>query len=250
MSQRNDVLYQTTKVSVRRLVVIGALSGMAVLGSVAIASASTSHSSMPKARPLHGHARLPGARPVVDGKVTGLEAGSFTVLDRSATSYTVTVKGTTIYRELNQSSVGIGDVKTGSFVDVLGSVSGTTVTATVVRIEAHEPLAPRLHPVGVRPAAAGRVTAIGTKSFTIENRAGTSLTVDVTDSTTFEEHGVASASFGGIKTGNFAVVSGTITGTTIEATDVHFGDRRFHGGPLGASIFGHMQRVPGGSSEL
>jgi len=244
--KQNDSPYRTTKVSVRRLVAIGTLSGVAVLGGVSIASASTTHSSTPKTHPLQGRAGLYGARPTVDGKVTGLGTGSFTVLDRSSKSYMVIVTGATTYREHSMGSVGIGDVKVGTFVDVLGGVSGTTVTATAVRIETQEQPNPSVHPMGTRPDAAGKVTSLGTSSFTIENRAGTSLTVDVTNSTTFEEPGVASSSFGAIKVGSFAAVSGTITGTTVDATDVRFGSRHSLIGPMGASGLGHMPRIPGG----
>lgn len=246
VSKQIDFPYRETKVSVRRLVALGTLSGVAVLSGVAIASASTTQSSTPKSHPLHARAGLHRARPVVDGKVTGLGTGSFTVLDKSSKSYTVTVTGTTTYKEHNVSSVGIGDVKAGTFVDVLGSVSGTDVTATKVRIETQERPASPMRPMGVRPDAAGKITALGTKSFTIQDRAGRSISVDVTGSTTFDEPGATSPSFGSIKVGDFAAVSGTITGSTIDATDVHFGDRHPLGGHMGAPDFRHMPAMPGG----
>ena len=253
MSKQNDSPNRATKVSVRRLVAIGTLSGAAVLSGVTIASASTTHASTPKTHPLHMGAGPRGARPVVDGKVTGLGSGSFTVLDRSSKSYTVTVTGTTIFREHNVSSPGIADVKVGTFVDVLGGVTGTTVAATVVRIETHEPPNAPIHPMGSLPDAAGRVTALGTSSFTIEDLAGKSLTVDVSGTTTYEERGATPSTFGGIKVGDFAAVAGTITGSTVAATDVHFGDRHPLHGPMGARGFGPMGSMsdgPGGAPGM
>ncbi|HUY05863.1 MAG TPA: DUF5666 domain-containing protein [Acidimicrobiales bacterium] len=246
MSTKFDTLYPTTKVSLRRLVVIGALSGAAVIGGVTIASASTAHQSKSELHPFHslkglnGFGGLRGPRPVVDGKVTAVGTGSFTVLDRSSTSYTVSVTGTTTYKEHNVSSVGVGDVQVGTFVDIVGSVSGTSVTATEVRIETGEPTVVPSHSMGIRPDARGRVTALGTSSFTITNWAGKSLIVDTTDATTFEARGITSPSLADIKVGDFAAVRGTITGTTVAATNVHFGDGHPFRGPNGSPDFGRV----------
>ena len=109
----------------------------------------------------------------------------------------------------------------------------------------------QLHPAGlrhagVRPVAAGKVTALGSNSFTITDRAGSSLTVGVTTTTTYVERGVTSPVFGDIKVGDFVALSGTITGTTVNATNVHFGTGIRHGGPLGTPGAGHMPEMPGG----
>ena len=245
MSKQIDTPYRKTKVSVRRLVAIGALSGALIFGGVAIASASTAHLLQPKVHPLHGFGGPYGARPVVDGKVTAVGTGSFTVLDRSLVSYTVTVTGTTMYKEHNVSSVGIGDVKVGTFVDVAGSVSGTTVTATEVRIETHESTVPPLRPLRARPDAVGRVIALGMSSFTIKDRAEGSLTVDTNNATTYEEPGVTSPSFRDIKVGDVVAVWGTTTGSSVDATDVHIGDRHPLGTPMGSPDFDRMPRLQG-----
>ncbi len=250
MSKQIDSQYRTTKVSVRRLVALGVLSGAAVLSGVTVASASTARASTPNLSPPHPGAGLRGARPVVDGKVTGLGSGSFTVLDRSSKSYTVDVTGTTIYREHNASAPGIGDIKVGTFVDVLGSVTGTTVMATAVRIEAHEPHSAPFRPMGALPDAVGKVTSVGTTSFTIEDRTGKSMTVDVTGTTTYEEPGATSPSIGDIKVGDFAAVSGTVTGSTVVATNVHFGDRHPPRGHMRAPGFDGRDVMPGGPGGM
>lgn len=246
MSKNLGVSHRTTKVSVRRLMALGAISGVAVLSGVSIASASTTGSTTPGIRPLHVHGGLPGVRPVVDGKVTAVGAGGFTVLDRSSTSYTVTVTGTTTYTERNVSSAGIADVTVGTFVDVVGSVTGTNVTATRVRIEAQERPAMPMRRMGTLPAAAGKVTTVGTNTFTVVNRSGTSLTVDVSSSTTYVERGVTSGTFADLKVGDFAAVTGSVTGTTVTATAVHFGAARSIDGTPGSPGFDHRSPMAGG----
>jgi hypothetical protein len=85
-------------------------------------------------------------------------------------------------------------------------------------------------PGGTPPAAAGKVASIGTDSFTITDRSGTTVTVDVSSSTTYEDRSVTSASLSTLKVGDFVAVAGTSSSGTVTATSVMIGGP---GGPRG-----------------
>jgi hypothetical protein len=78
------------------------------------------------------------------------------------------------------------------------------------------------------PAAAGTVESVGTNSsgvdfFTVKAHDGTTVTVDVTSSTTYKDQKVTSPSFANVTTGEMVSVEGTTTSGTVTATSVLIG---------------------------
>jgi hypothetical protein len=88
------------------------------------------------------------------------------------------------------------------------------------------------------PAVAGTVESVGTGSFTVKDRAGTTVTVDVTSSTTYKDAGVASPTIADVTVGERVAVQGTTASGTVTATSVLIG-----GG------FGAGHRGPGRSGS-
>jgi preprotein translocase subunit YajC len=91
--------------------------------------------------------------------------------------------------------------------------------------------------------AFGSITAIGSNSFTVSSRAGTSETVDVSAATTYTGSSGALAGLSALKTGDDVIVEGTTAGTVVKATSVRviqpgagggFGGRGFGGGGSGS----------------
>ena len=196
-----------------------------------------------------GHRRRPGpptmgwTPPAAAGKVgTVTPPGTFTVLDaHSSTTTTVVVSGPVTYKEWGVTMPSFSSVQSGDYVIVVGTTSGSTVTPTSIII-----MVPR--PAPTPPAAIGKVTTIGTGTFTITGLKGTVWTIDVTDGvTTYSENGVTTPppSFNSLTTNDFVSVQGTLTGTTVSATSIRIFDPSLPvigwGGPV--PLVGHAPLV-------
>jgi hypothetical protein len=80
------------------------------------------------------------------------------------------------------------------------------------------------------------VATVGTSSFTIKTKDGTTVTVDVTSSTTYRDRGVASPTLANVTVGETVAAFGTETANTVAATSVAIGEPGGpggHGGPGG-----------------
>ena len=79
------------------------------------------------------------------------------------------------------------------------------------------------------PAAAGTVESVtagsvsGTGTFTVKGHDGTTVTVDVTSSTTYRDQKVTSPSFTNVTTGEMVSVEGTTASGVVTATSVLIG---------------------------
>jgi hypothetical protein len=131
-----------------------------------------------------------GGGPVVAGTVASMPVnGAFTITTHSGSTLTVDVGMNTTYIERGVSSPTLASVGVGDPVAVFGPTSGTTVSANEVRIWA-PPVA------SSQRCAAGTVASAPVGNvFTITVRGGSTLTVDVSPTTTtYMERGVSSAS--------------------------------------------------------
>ena len=93
------------------------------------------------------------------------------------------------------------------------------------------------------PAAMGTVASVGTGTFTLTAQDGTTVTVQVSSTTTYLDHGVSSPSLADVKVGAHVAVFGADTANTVTATKVAIdgpdgpdgpGGSRSPGGPGGA----------------
>jgi hypothetical protein len=154
-------------------------------------------------------------RPIVQGTVASVTTSptdSFTVMAKKGQTWTVTVTGSTTYTECKVTSPSFANIAVGDGVVVFGISTATdAVTATSVAI--------MQHPVVVGTVAS--VTTSPSDSFTVSAWKMQTVTVDVTGSTTYTEHGVTSPSFSNVTVGDLVAVYGTSAGaSTFDATSV------------------------------
>jgi hypothetical protein len=215
-------------------------------GGYGIAYAATGTGSPPtqKGAPNFGH-WFGGARPTVAGTVGAVGTNSFTIKGHNGATTTVDVSSSTTYEDHGVAHPTLANVKSGAFVAVAGSSSSGTVHATSVMIG--QAMGRRRGGQGgfgrfggARPAAAGTVGAVGTKSFTLKGHNGTTTTVDVTSTTTYEDQGVSHPTLANVKAGAFVAVTGSSSSGTVHATSVMIG------GPGGGS--GHGAPGPSGGT--
>jgi hypothetical protein len=166
--------------------------------------------------------------PTVGGTVTAESSGSFTLTARDGTAWTITTTGSTAYTLGVSSSAAAGkasDLTVGSVVVVQGtSATNNAMTAVTVRI--------RLPRVG------GEVTATSADTINITRRDGSTTTIHVSSSTTYQVAGQTSASLADVTVGMIVVAEGmqradgSIDATTVVAGTVMGGRGWF--GPYSA----------------
>ena len=160
---------------------------------------------------------------------------SFTITTGSSSSpatVTVDVSTRTTFKDPGVSSPGLANLAVGDQVQVVGTQAGTgTVDATAVSI----PSARDLGTVASVPLSTTAPT-----SFTIttgSSSSPTTVTVDVSTTTTFKDPGVSSPGLANLAVGDKVQVVGTQAGTgTVDATSVGLGSSA--GGPWGGGGFG------------
>ena len=184
----------------RRLAMGASVCAASALGAVALGA---------------GPASAATARRVVVGTVGTVGtpgASSFTVESGVAT-ITVDVASTTRYHDLGVATPTIANVTTGERVKVLGTTGGTDlVDATSVQVL---PIV-----VGRVVSTASLTTGSTTGSFTLGRGAAT-ITVDVSSTTKYLDHGASPATVANVKDGERVEVFGTVSGTnTVDASEV------------------------------
>jgi Domain of unknown function (DUF5666) len=216
---------RTTWLVVAVLVVaVGVVAGLVTANlSKSSPAATAPTSTIPSGTTPAGSPRLPNfTPPQVSGTVASVGSSSFTVTTRGGSTATVKVTSSTKF-----SGTGITDLsslKKGTVVAVYGTGTSSSVTAT--RVTAGFAGAGRggfpgggRFPGG-RPGAFGTITAIGSDSFTINSRGGTTETVDVTSATTYSSSAGTLSGLSSLKTGEDVIVEGTTSGSVVKATAV------------------------------
>jgi hypothetical protein len=116
------------------------------------------------------------------------------------------------------------------------SVAGAASSTTQSPPSASGSAAPadRLPGGGSPPAAVGTVKSVGDDTFAITTRDGTTVTVNVSSSTTYRDHDVSSPSLANVTVGEQVAVFGTDSANVVTATSVAIGAPPA-GAPGGAS---------------
>jgi preprotein translocase subunit YajC len=162
--------------------------------------------------------------------VKSVGSDTFTLTTHDGTTVTVDVSSSTTYVDPSATSATFSTIKVGDHVAVFGTDTSNTVTATKVAIgDAGGFGGPgggwggHGAPGGTPPAAFGTVKSVGSDTFTLTTHDGTTVTVDVSSSTTYREAGKSSASLSDVTVGSQVVVFGTDTSDTVTATSVGIG---------------------------
>jgi ABC-type lipopolysaccharide export system ATPase subunit len=154
----------------------------------------------------------------VFGTVVSVGVNSFVVTTHSGSKFIVNVTKETTYRDHDVTSPSFANIKVGEMVAVFGPETSGPVTAISVGIGTP----------GGRGGHSGRgafgvVATVGTNSFTITTHNGSTVTVDVTNATTYRDHRVTPPSFASIKVGEMVVAFGAETAGKVTATSVGIG---------------------------
>ena len=222
--------------STYRDLVVGA-AALAVLLSAGIASAQTT-TPAPAARASWagrgaGMSQMHRA-PGVFGTVSAISGDTLTVSSRgpgqsaAAISYSVDASGATVMKD-NATST-LSSVAVGDTVMVQGTVSGTSVTAAVIReglpqggamgkgAPGTKPAQGPMIPANGEPVVGGSISAISGDTLTVANKAGVTYSVDV--SSAFVEKGNATSSVSSVAVGDDVLIQGTVHGTSVSATSI------------------------------
>ncbi|MEA2675108.1 MAG: hypothetical protein QOI92_2300, partial [Chloroflexota bacterium] len=153
--------------------------------------------------------------------ITAISGSNISLKTADGWTRTITVDGGTTYAK-GDATVALGDLKVGDeigFRETKESDGSYTIDSVAV----------------ILPHAGGEVTAISGSTITVKDRDGSTVTITVTGSTTYDVAG-ATAKLSDIKVGMFLNAEGTQNGDgSLTATSVRAGD---HGGPGGRG-FGH-----------
>jgi len=220
-----------------------ALAVAVVVGATGIASAVTSSGSTTvPPNPFRADRTAPAAF----GTVQSVGANTFTLSTFNGSRLTVDVTGSTTYRDGVKSTASFADVVVGQHVAVMGSRAGSTLTATKVFIGVSG-----TGSFGAAPAAFGTVRSVGHDTFTLTTLAGSTITVDVTSSTTYADPKVTTPSFADVTVGQHVAAVGSRNGTTLHATKVLIGGHRRFGLHQGfggmPAAFGTVRSVGNGA---
>lgn len=138
----------------------------------------------------------------------------------SQTTYTIDATNAKITKDGSASSVG--SVAVGDTVMAQGTVSGTNVTATMLRDGV---LGKKGNEKGsMRPVVIGTVASVSGNTFTVTSKMGpagknATYTVDAANATVTKAG--TSSSVSNITTGDMIIVQGTVSGTNVTATTIH-----------------------------
>lgn len=132
--------------------------------------------------------------PRIGGTVTALTQDGFSLRTRDGSIWTVNVTSSTVYH-LDGAAGSRSDVTVGAAVVVEGTTgSGKTMTATSVTVQ---------------PARViGQISALGSNSFTVQTPQGKTVTVAVTNTTSYRIVGVPNPTFADLKAGMWVVAVG------------------------------------------
>jgi hypothetical protein len=170
--------------------------------------------------------------PKVAGKVTAVTSDSITVTIRGGTTKTIATTGTTAYR-LGGAAANHADVVVGSTILATGTEGANgSFTASTVAIEAQR--------------AAGTVSKTTASTITITRRDGSSQTINVDASTTYQVQGVPSAKLSDVAVGMKVAAAGRLNADgSLDATAVRAGNGRIKDGPKNHD--GTNQPAPSGA---
>jgi hypothetical protein len=182
-----------------------------------------------------------------------MTAGLFTVTGRKGATFTVNVTGATTFFEQGVTSGSFANVCVGDITFAKGDRTGMTVAATKVFVSTPRPPHAPAGAFGTVASVNGSSssTACGVAMtaglFTVTGHKGATFTVNVTGATTFVERGMAGASFATVCVGVTVFAKGTVTGTTVDATNVAIAKAR-HEEAHHHGVFGTVVSVNGVST--
>lgn len=182
---------------------------------------------------FHPKNNLKGNKPGIGGAIAAINGTTLIITGQDGTTYTVDAAKAKITRGFGPSTetLTLTDIKVGDNIGIIGTVSGTTVTAKVIidgvgMIRGKEiGAAEKLHTVGTVVDVSPYSFTVTVKNFHGKNKASaeaTTYTIDTTSNTNVTKDGTT-ASLGDIVSGQMVIVTGSINNDTktVAATKVN-----------------------------
>jgi hypothetical protein len=160
-----------------------------------------------------------------DITISAIDGSKLSLKTDDGWTRTISVGTSTTISKAGQ-PIEVGDLKVGDQI-VFGETKASDGSYTITAIRV------------VLPVVGGQVTAVGTDSITVDQRDGTSATIHVSASTTYDVNGNTSAKLSDVTVGSFLVAEGAQRSDgSLDASAVHAGLR----GGRGGGGMGHMFR--------
>lgn len=198
------------------IAVLGTLNGTTITATAVLLG------GIPHGMPPGGPDRGPG----ISGKVTAVSGTTLTVTGNNNTVYTITAanaKAEKMVAKEKPTAMDVSAIAVGDTVHVMGTLNGTTVTATNI-IDGVGMMMPRDGERGeMGHGTMGTVSAISGTTLTVTTRENTAYTVDFSSAKIVKAvKGSAPATItaAGISNGDTVLVQGTVNGTSIAATQI------------------------------
>lgn len=147
--------------------------------------------------------------------------------DQSSTTYTVNAASAKVMKQGEE--VALSRIVAGDNILVEGEVSGSSITANVIRTgvpgrgpngrmpERPEGAGPMIQGNG-QPVVGGSITSISGSTFMITNKSNASYTIDASAATVIKQHATSSVS--SLAVGDSVIVQGTVNGSSVTAASV------------------------------
>lgn len=162
----------------------------------------------------------------VSGTVASVSGSTITLTGTDGKTYTIDAASTTVDK---LSSISVGQIVAGDTLHVGGTVSGTNVTAEHI-MDGQLPqggprggFGHRDHDGDRGPGVVGTVSAVNGSSLTVAGKNGTTYTVDASSANVMKfAQGTkpAASTVSSIVVGDTVGIRGTVSGTTVTATDI------------------------------
>ncbi len=168
-----------------------------------------------------------GMKPAVVGQVTAITGNNITIASRgfgkttATTTYTVDATNAIVMK--NNATSMVFAIAVGDRLFVQGTVTGTHVTATMIR-DGMGMMKPRANPAANfqgngEPVVAGSVASVSGSTLTVTNSGNLTYTVDATNAK-ITRVGTTNATISNVAVGDQVIVQGTVNGTSVVATSV------------------------------
>lgn len=232
------------------------LVGLTAISGVALA-ADVTHQGFRRGM---GHLMNRGKAPGVFGTVTAINGTTLIVQSKNfgsnetTTTYTVDASKAVVTKSGSSSSVS--SIAVGDNIMIVGTVSGTNVTATSIRdglMRGKNGNNSQTPPFSIQgnglPVVSGTVTAINGNTVTVTNKSNVTYTIDVTNATILKDRATSTLSY--VATGDNIIAQGNVNGTSVTASSlIDNGAANGNSQPasrpgLFGGIFGFFQRLFG-----
>lgn len=177
----------------------------------------------------------PGPRPAAVGIVSAISGDTLTVVSkgppmppkstgvRTSTTYTVNATNASVMKDGKSST--LSTISVGNRVAIWGTVNGSNVTATKIRVDVPLHKVMGLHRLSRNfhgngdPVVGGSVVAVNGTTLTITNAKKMTYTVNASSST-IEKMGGATTSLSNVVVGDRVIVQGVFSGTSVTASSI------------------------------